>query len=415
MSRFLVSDETISQAGTCISDRSSINHSIPIRGNQQNLNAPHYFPTIPFAKIDESSTRFYAIDGSTSEVQFYNGLYLGLYAAGYVCYRHGQRIAIGDDDDPMEPGRAYGPPHILVTRDSDLALMYNEFLELKPVQRLCAFCMERGIPRDEVFSYQPEPLQSSLSRLLPFCQEVLEWSLVLEILDNSETQGGDVILCDGTMRSLMLHQDVVVQLCERAHTKGVRVIAVTKQSRLKSVLSYDLRQIDVYLQDQLHPRYIFADNLPAASRKLGCWLGVSEAVLIDAYGEGSMFAKQGTHGGRGCGTFFAARLDYVEKLQNYDWLILDLNLLDVFPQFGSINASPDMEYVSRLMEDLTRLTQEHYILGYPYPLVEAHNWITFDGDMKRELLARLKAELYMNEQMDNVEIENLFLDTHDRF
>jgi hypothetical protein len=416
MSGFAVPDEVISQAGARISSLGSRNHCIPIAdGDASNLEVPHYFPTIPFAEIDESSTRFYAIDGSTSDVQFYNGICLGLYTAGYVCYKHGERILVGGDDDKFEPGKMYRPSRVLVTNDRDLELMYDEFLELGPVRRLRTFCTEHGIREDKIFAYQRGPLEESLSRLLPFCQDVLEWSLVLEILEKSDIQEDDVILRDGTLRSLMLEQAVVVELCKYAHAKRVRVMAVTKQSLLKSVLSYDIRQIDLYLQSQLHPAYVFDDGLPMTSRKLGCWFAVSEAVLIDAYKEGSMFAKQSTQGGRGCGVFFVARLDYVEKLQNYDWLVLDLNLLDVFPEPGQPRSRPDLAYVGGLMKDLTRLTQEHYILGYPYPLVEAHRWITIDADVKREVVARLKAELYKNEHMDNVDIENLFLDTHDRF
>jgi NurA-like 5'-3' nuclease len=61
------------------------------------------------------------------------------------------------------------------------------------------------------------------------------------------------------------------------------------------------------------------------------------------------------------------------------------------------------------------LTQEHYILGYPYPLVEAHNFVTLKKSFKEEVVKRVKASLYKTQRMDNVDIENLFLDIHDRF
>ena len=48
-----------------------------------------------------------------------------------------------------------------------------------------------------------------------------------------------------------------------------------------------------------------------------------------------MFAKKGITGGRGFGLFFAARLDYVEKLQNYDWVIVDVNIFDAIPGIES--------------------------------------------------------------------------------
>jgi NurA-like 5'-3' nuclease len=64
---------------------------------------------------------------------------------------------------------------------------------------------------------------------------------------------------------------------------------------------------------------------------------------------------------------------------------------------------------------LTRLTQEHHILGYPYPLVEVHNFVSLKKDFKEEIIKRVKLALYQDQRMDNVDIENLFLDTHERF
>ena len=68
-----------------------------------------------------------------------------------------------------------------------------------------------------------------------------------------------------------------------------------------------------------------------------------------------------------------------------------------------------------IFKELTRLTQEHYILGYPYPLAEAHSFISLKRDFKQEIVNRLKYSLYKDQRMDHVDIENLFLDTHDRF
>jgi NurA-like 5'-3' nuclease len=67
------------------------------------------------------------------------------------------------------------------------------------------------------------------------------------------------------------------------------------------------------------------------------------------------------------------------------------------------------------MYALTATTQEHYILGYPYPLVEAHNFVSLTGDFKKEAIARIKNALYASQQMDHTDIENLFIDLHSRF
>jgi hypothetical protein len=128
-----------------------------------------------------------------------------------------------------------------------------------------------------------------------------------------------------------------------------------------------------------------------------------------------MFAKKAIHGGRGFGLFMAARLDYVEKLQNYDWVIADVNILDAIPEIETGTLDRDKTALALIFKELTRLTQEHYILGYPYPLAEAHNFISLKRNFKEEIINRLRYCLYKDQRMDNVDIENLFLDTHDRF
>lgn len=128
-----------------------------------------------------------------------------------------------------------------------------------------------------------------------------------------------------------------------------------------------------------------------------------------------MYAKKDIHGGRGFGLFFTARLDYVEKLQNYDWLVCDLNIYDCIPGIANQDLTRDCTRVGEIMYELTATTQEHYILGYPYPLVEAHNLVSLTGDFNKEAIARVKAALYSAQQMDHTDIENLFLDIHSRF
>jgi hypothetical protein len=128
-----------------------------------------------------------------------------------------------------------------------------------------------------------------------------------------------------------------------------------------------------------------------------------------------MYANKSLTGGRGFGIFFSARLDYVEKLQNYDWIVADLNIFDVIPKIEDNLKARDIECIQYTLRELTRLTQEHYILGYPYPLVEAHNFVTLKDEFKQEIIKRVKYSLYKEQRMDNVDIENLFLDIHDRF
>jgi hypothetical protein len=351
-----------------------------------------------------------AIDGSYNSEQFYNGLCIAIYAAGYICFHKGQQIRMNSLDDPVILGKAYYPQNILITHQDHLVAIYDEFLTLEPVKNLLNFLNEKP---EEIFPYKKEQICTNLSTLLGFCQEVLEIALILEVIDLAGTKLGDFILRDGTLRPLQVKQKYLVKLGKYAHEKGVRIVAVTKQSPIKMELAYTFKQIDNYLQDQLKYEYPFTETDPKR-KKLCCWFEVPESVLRNAY-QGDMFIKKSIRGGRGFGLFFAARLDYVEKLQNYDWLIIDANIFNAIPQIELENLARDRTELDSIFKELTRLTQEHYILGYPYPLCEVHNFISLKKNFKEEIIARLKYSLYRDQRMDNVDIENLFLDMHERF
>ena len=153
---------------------------------------------------------------------------------------------------------------------------------------------------------------------------MLEIALILEIIDLPETKPGDFILRDGTLRPLQIKQEYLVMLGQCVYEKGIKIVSVTKQSPIKMELSYTFKQIDNYLQDQLKYEYPFVETDPKR-KKLCCWFEVPDAVLQKAYPGGGQFIKKSIHGSRGFGLFFAARLDYVEKLQNYDWLHFQRN------------------------------------------------------------------------------------------
>ncbi|MEH2289488.1 hypothetical protein [Nostoc sp.] len=104
-------------------------------------------------------------------------------------------------------------------------------------------------------------------------------------------------------------------------------------------LAYTFKQIDNYLQDQLKYEYPFIETDPKR-KKLYCWFEIPDVVLKAAY-QGDMFIKKSIRGGRGFGLFMAARLDYVEKLQNYDWLILDVNIFDAIPEIRANTLERD--------------------------------------------------------------------------
>jgi hypothetical protein len=410
MTRKEIPDSAIELVAKHINARSNKNYGIPVVGNDDNIETPQIFEIVPFDQIDNSEARFYAIDGSYNSEQFYNGLSIGIYAAGYICFHRGKQLGMNNLDDPVILGQAYYPENILITNQDHLFAIYDELLELTPVKRLLAFWADSP---ENIFAYERDKVCINLSTLLSFCQEVLEIALILEISELKDTQSGDFILRDGTLRPLHVKQSYLVKLGKYLHEIGVRVVAITKQSPIKMELAYTFKQIDSYLQDQLKPTYPFVEKDPKR-KKLCCWFEVSSSILKAAY-QGDMFVRKAIHGGRGFGLFAAARLDYVEKLQNYDWVIVDVNIFDAIPGIEQGQLDRDRATLALIFKELTRLTQEHYILGYPYPLAEAHNFISLKKDFKEEIISRLKYSLYKDQRMDNVDIENLFLDMHDRF
>lgn len=406
-----IPDSTIQKVAEYINKKNNKNYSISIIGNEQNPETPQYFEIIDFGEIDKSDRKFYAVDGSSNSQEFYNGLYIGMYTGGYLCYHRGKQVRMNNSDDPLFLGKSYFPENILVSNEQEKISIYEELLTLEPVKNLLQFFEDDP---EQVFAYKKDIICSSVPKLLDFCQEILEWALIYEVSNRPEIQRGDFILRDGSLRSLQIKQHYLVKLGKELHDKGIYIVGITKRSAIKMELSYTLRQIDNYLQDQYKYQFPFQNPNPQR-RKIGCWFEVPDIVLRNAYGE--MYARKGIQGGRGFGLFFAARLDYVEKLQNYDWVIADVNIFDALQDVdkNGEKSDRDLNKLKEIFMELTRLTQEHYILGYPYPLVEVHNFVSLKNDFKEEIINRVKLALYQDQRIDNVDIENLFVDEHERF
>lgn len=413
MAEFNIPDSVIAGVAAEIHTRTNRDYQVPVVGVPDNLETPQIFEIMPFDEIDSLGSRFYAIDGSRNSHSFYNGISLCFYQAGYVCFHGGCQRRLNSSDDPVALGKIVHGDKMLVLSERDLDQIYEELLQLAPVKALISFFDSTP---EEIFPYSREAVIKTPSALLSFCQEILEWACVFDISANGLLGPGDFILRDGTLRSLNIKQRFLCKLGYHLHSKRVRIVGITKQSPIKTELAYTYSKIDNYLQSKLRPGYPFAQKDPKR-QKLCCYFEVQDPVLEAAYsGNGSnMFAKKDIVGGRGFGLFYTARLDYVEKLQNYDWLVCDLNIYDCVPGIANGQKQRDFEAVSRIMYDLTSTTQEHYILGYPYPLVETHNLVSLTGDFKKEAIARVKNALYSSQHMDHTAIENLFLDIHSRF
>lgn len=411
MSKKEIPDSAIEVVARHINARSNKPYQIPIVGIPENIETPQYFEIYPFDLIDNSDRRFYAIDGSYNSQEFYNGLAIAIYTAGYICYHQGKQIRMNSNNDPVILGQAYYPENILVTNEELLEVMYDELLVLPPVKNLLDFWGNDDL--EQIFPWKKDQICSNLSTLLGFCQEILEIALILEVANLPETKSGDFILRDGNLRPLQVKQSYMAKLGKYLHEKEVIIVAITKQSPIKMELSYTFKKIDNYLQDDLKYKYPFTQIEPSR-RKICCWFEVSDDVLKASY-KGDFIIRKAVKSGRGFGLYMVARLDYVEKLQNYDWIVADVNIFDAIPDIENGGTTRNQDFLNLIFKELTRLTQEHYILGYPYPLAEVHNFISLKSNFKEEIVNRLKYSLYKDQQMDHVDIENLFLDTHDRF
>lgn len=249
----LIPQDAIDSVAQHINQRNNKQYNIPTVGNNSNPETPQIFEIVPFGQIDESDSKFYAIDGSNNNHSFYNGVTIGLYRGGYVCFHSGKQIRLNNHNDPVILGQSYTPLHILITCDEHLFSIYDELLTLPPVKIFMEFLQASP---DQVFPYKRETICTTTSTLLSFCQEILEWSLIYEIACRPETQQGDFILKDGTLRSLNIKQEYLVKLGEfLSNDKKIILVGITKNSPIKMELSYTFKQIDSYLQDKLKPQY----------------------------------------------------------------------------------------------------------------------------------------------------------------
>lgn len=122
MTRKEIPDNAIEVVARHINNRNNKNFAIPVIGSQDNIETPQIFEITPFEEIDDSDRRFYAVDGSYNSEQFYNGLSVGIYTAGYVCYQHGKPLRMNEIDDPVILGKAYYPDNVLVTNEDHHSL-----------------------------------------------------------------------------------------------------------------------------------------------------------------------------------------------------------------------------------------------------------------------------------------------------
>jgi hypothetical protein len=150
-----------------INQRNNKQYNIPVVGTATNPETPQIFEIIPFEQIDNTDLQFFAVDGSSNSHSFYNGVSIGLYRGGYICFQLGKQVRMNNYDDPVILGQAYTPINILITCDEHLFSIYDELLTLPPVKSFMEFL--KASP-EEVFPYNRELVCSTTSTLLSFCQ-----------------------------------------------------------------------------------------------------------------------------------------------------------------------------------------------------------------------------------------------------
>ena len=114
--------------------RNNKQYNFRIVGDISNSENPLYFEILPFEQIDNIDLQFYAVDGSSNSHSFYNGVSIGLYRGGYICFQSGKQIRMNNHNDPVILGQSYTPINILITRDEHLFSIYDELLTLSPVR-----------------------------------------------------------------------------------------------------------------------------------------------------------------------------------------------------------------------------------------------------------------------------------------
>ena len=253
---------------------------------------PQYFEIVPFEEIDTSERTFFAIDGSYNFQEFYNGVCIGIYTAGYIAYKRGKQIKLNDLDDPVINGKTYFPSKLMITSDTDREDIFDELLTLEPVKKFLDFL---GNPADwcswaSDLKRAKETISKNPSTLFSFCQNVLEYSLVYEIANLPTTKSGDFILRDGNLRSMDIEQKYIRKLGKFLHDKGLVLLSITKNSPIKLQLSSTFRRIDNYLQSDLKYKFKFAET-EERKKKICCWLEVDDGDLDEAYKGNQIFRQ----------------------------------------------------------------------------------------------------------------------------
>ncbi len=94
MSRKEISEDAIIEVANLINTKLNRTPNVHPQTVENDSGTPQYFEIVPFDEIDESDRTFFAIDGSYNFQEFFNGVCIGVYTAGYVAYHKGSRVRV---------------------------------------------------------------------------------------------------------------------------------------------------------------------------------------------------------------------------------------------------------------------------------------------------------------------------------
>ena len=294
---------------------------------------------LSFKKIKEmrSDKKVGAVDGGSATVVKGRSFLIGVYRTGSVIFHNGKRIK-----------QKTLPLRLEIISQSDLSEKY--------------FSAYRDLTGEEP-SEAPE-IEKMLDRLRLFS----EWKLAQGLLD--ELKDGDMLLIDGSLKaSIAPPYNFLLKITQKAKTKGVHLVGVTKTSTL-------------YWGDR-------SPLIPAVV-KIGERFCPDSRWFCKISADG-LHTKSPSY----FGTIYVAKL----KASSDFAFRVDVN------RFDQINPNIVFSFLSNLSSDPA-------FLGYPYPLASAHNLARITKGEVDDVRYRLQSKA-LEKGISTADWDLLFTDFHE--
>jgi len=294
---------------------------------------------LSFRKIQEtkSDRKVAAVDGGSATVVKGRSFLIGMYRAGLVIFQHGKRIK--EKTLPLK---------LEIISQADVSERY--------------FSAYRDLTKEE--PSQAPGIEKMLDRLRLFS----EWKETEELLD--ELNEGDMLLIDGSLKaSIAPPHSFLLKITQKAKTKGVHLVGVTKTSTL-------------YWGDRspLIPAVVKIGERFCPDAKWFCQISARDLHIKSP----SYF-----------GTIFVARL----KASSDFAFRVDVN------RFDPVDPNLVFSFLSNLASDPA-------FLGYPYPLAAAHHLCRITAGEVEDIRYRLQSKA-LEKGISTADWDLLFTDFHE--